>query len=92
MLTMDMFLVWFYPPTWRAAYETWVPRWQAAYKAWAPQRMHAPLIGERGASLTEYAIVVGLIAIVAIVAVTGVGTQVTRIFTKIQTELVKVSP
>ena len=92
MPTMDMFMVWFYPPTWRTAYEAWVPRCQAAYEAWVPQRMREPLFGERGASLTEYAIVVGLIAVVAIVAVTGVGKEVTRIFTKIQAELAKINP
>ena len=77
-MTAATFLVWLYPSTWLAAYDEWIP-----------MRMREPLLGTRGASLTEYAIVVGLIAIVAITAVTGVGNEVEDIFEKIETELQK---
>ena len=44
---------------------------------------------ESGAAMAEYAILVGLIAVIAIGAVTAVGTDVTNVFTKISTELKK---
>jgi pilus assembly protein Flp/PilA len=42
---------------------------------------------ERGASMVEYALLVALIAIIAIVAVRTVGQQVSRNFSRIQSEL-----
>ena len=42
---------------------------------------------ESGASLVEYGLLVGLIAVVAIAAITLAGTEVTRIFNAIATAL-----
>lgn len=41
------------------------------------------LRGEKGATAVEYGIMVGLIAVVIIVAVTALGTNLTDLFTKI---------
>lgn len=42
---------------------------------------------EEGQAMTEYGLLVGLIAIVVIVAITTVGTELKGIFTKIGTKL-----
>jgi len=42
---------------------------------------------ERGASLVEYALLVGLIAVAAIAGVTALGTSINTSFTNIGTEL-----
>jgi pilus assembly protein Flp/PilA len=42
---------------------------------------------EEGASMVEYGLLVGLIAVVAIAAVTGVGTAVVTQFTAVATAL-----
>ena len=42
---------------------------------------------ESGQGLVEYALIVGLIALVAILAIKGAGTQVNNIWTKITTGL-----
>ena len=42
---------------------------------------------EEAQTLTEYALILVLIAVVAILAVTGLGTKVSAIFTKITTSL-----
>jgi pilus assembly protein Flp/PilA len=41
------------------------------------------LAGEKGATAVEYGIMVGLIAVVIIVAVTALGTNLTNLFTSI---------
>ena len=46
---------------------------------------------ERGASLVEYALLIGLIALVTVLAVTNAGSQVNRIFTAIATSLAAVA-
>jgi pilus assembly protein Flp/PilA len=45
---------------------------------------------EEGATMVEYALMLGLIAIVSILAVTGVGNETNQTFTKIEGELGKV--
>ena len=45
---------------------------------------------EGGAALVEYGILVGLIAVVCIVAVTTVGTQISTLFSAIASDLAKV--
>jgi pilus assembly protein Flp/PilA len=45
------------------------------------------LRGEKGATAVEYGIMVALIAVVIIVAVSLLGTQINDAFTKITTEL-----
>ncbi|MDQ0633057.1 pilus assembly protein Flp/PilA [Arthrobacter pascens] len=45
------------------------------------------LNGEKGATAVEYGIMVGLIAVVIIVAVTALGTNLTAMFTKISNEV-----
>jgi pilus assembly protein Flp/PilA len=42
---------------------------------------------EKGATAVEYGIMVGLIAVVIIVAVTALGTNLTAMFTKISNEV-----
>ena len=42
---------------------------------------------EEGQDLAEYALLIALIAIVVIVAVTGLGTQIQGVFNRITTEL-----
>ena len=46
---------------------------------------------EDGGESVEWPLVVGLIAVVAILMMTSVGTHVTGIFSKIATELAKIS-
>ena len=50
-------------------------------------RAHALLRDDEGQDLIEYALLAGLIALVAVVAVTNAGTEVNGIFTKIVTKL-----
>lgn len=45
------------------------------------------LEGEEGQDLTEYALLIGLIAIVVIVAVTALGSEIDNIFNDIGTTL-----
>ena len=45
------------------------------------------LVNEDGATLVEYGLVVALIAAVAVVAVTALGTKVTGIFTGITSKI-----
>ncbi len=45
------------------------------------------LLGEKGASAVEYALIVSFIALLIIVAVTAVGTQLSTVFTNIKTKL-----
>jgi len=45
------------------------------------------LASEKGATAVEYGIMVGLIAVVIIVAVTALGTNLTNLFTKISTSV-----
>ena len=47
---------------------------------------------EDGQAMVEYALILGLISIVAIVALTGIGTEVNRIYEAIETALAGVSP
>ena len=49
--------------------------------------VHGRLIGEDGASLVEYALLVALIAVVAIVAITSVGREVNSTFEDIASNL-----
>ena len=42
-----------------------------------------------GATMIEYAILAGLISVVAITVITSVGTNVNGVFTKVDTELAK---
>jgi pilus assembly protein Flp/PilA len=46
---------------------------------------------DSGQDLLEYALLVGLIALVTVLAVTNAGTQVNRIFTSIATSLAAVA-
>jgi pilus assembly protein Flp/PilA len=46
---------------------------------------------DSGQDLLEYALLVGLIALVTVLAVTNAGTEVNRIFTAIATSLVAVA-
>ena len=49
------------------------------------------LAGEEGQDLVEYALLVGLIVIITILAVTAAGTAVSTIFSKISSDLVSAS-
>jgi pilus assembly protein Flp/PilA len=42
---------------------------------------------ERGAALVEYGLLVGLIAVICVVAITAVGTQVSTLFSNIASQL-----
>lgn len=46
------------------------------------ERIKGLFVDEEGAALVEYALLLGLIAVVAILAITGLGTKVTSMFTK----------
>jgi pilus assembly protein Flp/PilA len=46
---------------------------------------------EEGAALVEYGMLVGLIAVVCVVAVTAVGTQVARLLNSIATTLTAIA-
>ncbi|WP_053367500.1 Flp family type IVb pilin [Bacillus sp. FJAT-27245] len=46
---------------------------------------------EEGQALTEYGLIVGLIAVACIAAVAAIGPELNRFFQKIKTELVKVT-
>ena len=52
-------------------------------------RAQALLRNEEGQDLIEYALLVGLISLVAVVAITAAGGSVNDIFKAIQTELAK---
>jgi len=52
-------------------------KWYIAVKEW-----------ERGATAVEYALMVALIAVVIILAVTALGTQIKTVFENIKTALV----
>ena len=52
-------------------------KWYIAIKEW-----------ERGATAVEYALMVALIAVVIILAVTALGTQIKTVFENIKTALV----
>ena len=41
----------------------------------------------KGATMAEYALIIGLIAAVAMVAVTGIGTSVSSLFTAVGTKI-----
>jgi pilus assembly protein Flp/PilA len=45
---------------------------------------------ERGAALVEYGLLVGLIAVICVVAVTAVGTDVSSLFSAVASDLAKV--
>jgi Flp pilus assembly pilin Flp len=45
----------------------------------------------KGATMTEYVLIVGLIAAGAILALTGVGTQISAFFTGLQTTITSAS-
>jgi len=47
---------------------------------------------KRGATAIEYGLLAGLIAVVIILAVTTVGTELNSVFTTVGTELGKVTP
>ena len=47
---------------------------------------------ERGASLVEYAILVGIIVAVGIAAVTGFGSSITAMFGRISADIDQVAP
>ena len=47
---------------------------------------------KRGATAIEYGLLAGLIAVVIILAVTTVGTELKSVFTTVGTELGKVTP
>ena len=53
-------------------------------------RMRAFVRDESGQDLLEYALLVGLIALVTVLAVTNAGTEVNRIFTSIAASLAAV--
>jgi pilus assembly protein Flp/PilA len=42
---------------------------------------------EKGAALVEYGLLVGLIAVVCVVAITAVGTNISTLFSKIAVDL-----
>jgi pilus assembly protein Flp/PilA len=42
---------------------------------------------EKGAALVEYGLLVGLIAVVCVIAVTAVGTNVSALFSKVAVDL-----
>ena len=48
-------------------------------------------VGNTGQDLLEYALLIGLIALVTVLAVTNAGSQVNRIFTAIATSLAAVA-
>jgi len=54
-------------------------------------RMRAFVRDDSGQDLLEYALLIGLIALVTVLAVTNAGSQVNRIFTAIATSLVGVA-
>lgn len=54
-------------------------------------RMRAFVADDSGQDLLEYALLVGLIALVAVLAVTSTGTSVNNIFQAISTSLAAVS-
>ena len=54
-------------------------------------RMRAFVADDSGQDLLEYALLVGLIALVAVLAVTATGTSVNNIFQAIATSLASVS-
>ena len=58
-------------------------KWQSALRALA--------IDDSGQDLLEYALLVGLIALVAVLAVTSTGASVNRIFQAISNSLANVS-
>ena len=54
-------------------------------------RMRAFVRDDSGQDLLEYALLIGLIALVTVLAVTNAGSQVNRIFTAIATSLAAVA-
>ena len=54
-------------------------------------RLRAFVRDDSGQDLLEYALLVGLIALVTVLAVTNAGTEVNRIFTSIATSLAAVA-
>jgi pilus assembly protein Flp/PilA len=52
-------------------------------------RLRALVRDDEGQDLIEYALLVGLISLVAVLAITSAGTSVNSIFSKISTELGK---
>ena len=54
-------------------------------------RMRALASNDEGQDLIEYALLAGLISLVAVAAVTSAGEQVTGIFSKITTKLTDVN-
>jgi pilus assembly protein Flp/PilA len=47
---------------------------------------------DEGAALVEYGMLVGLIAVVCIIAVKGVGTEVNDVFSYVSTQLATIIP
>jgi len=54
-------------------------------------RVHAFVRDDSGQDLLEYALLIGLIALVTVLAVTNAGSQVNRIFTAIATSLAAIA-
>jgi pilus assembly protein Flp/PilA len=50
-------------------------------------RLHARLEREEGQALVEYALILGLISVVAIALLSAVGTDVSQILSKVSTAL-----
>lgn len=50
--------------------------------------MKTPLIDESAVAAIEYALIAGLIAVVIVVSVSAVGTQVARLFTFVKDQVV----
>ena len=55
-------------------------------------RVHMRLNSEKGATAVEYGLMVALIAVVIIVAVTAIGTNLTSIFNKVKDALAGTTP
>ena len=53
-------------------------------------RLRTLVHGDEGQDLLEYALLIGLIALVTVLAVTNAGTEVNRIFTSIAASLAAV--
>jgi len=58
------------------------------FSTWLRARLHS----DRGASLVEYALLVGLIALAMTTTLTNVSTSITGLFGKIQTKLGAINP
>jgi pilus assembly protein Flp/PilA len=58
---------------------------------WVLQRLYGFVKDDSGQDLLEYALLVGLIALVAVLAVTATGTSVNKIFNSISQSLANVT-